>query len=113
VASPNVEREPFTQRTRTTRSSDDQQAITAAVPAPEFTGSVPASTTPIASANRTVIEGWYIRRAYDGAAVLEGKSGVIEVSPGQDIPTLGRIQEISKDGGRWQVITSKGIVVGR
>lgn len=113
VASRNVEREPSTQRTKTTRSPDDQYMITAATPAPEFTGSVPAPAAPIASASRTVIEGWHIRRAYDGAAVLEGKSGVIEVSPGQDVPALGRIQDISKDSGRWQVITSKGIVLGR
>jgi hypothetical protein len=113
VASRNVEREPVAQRTRTTRNSDDQYVITATTQAPEFTGSIPSSATPIVSASRTVIEGWHIRRAYDGAAVLEGKSGVIEVSPGQDIPTLGRILEISKDGARWQVITSKGIVVGR
>lgn len=113
VASRNVEREPSAQRTRATRASDDQYASATATQAPEFTGSVQASAAPIANASRPIIEGWHIRRVYDGVAVLEGKSGVIEISPGQDIPTLGRIQDISNDSGRWQVITSKGIVVGR
>lgn len=107
------EREPFAQRTRTTRASDDHYSIVAAASAPEFTGSVQAPAAPVSNTTRPTIEGWHIRRVYDGAAVLEGKSGIIEVSPGQDIPTLGRIQEISNDGGRWQVITSKGVVVGR
>jgi hypothetical protein len=113
VTSRNVEREPSAQRTRTTRTSDDHYVNSAALPAPEFTGSVQAPVAPIASTARTTIEGWHIRRVYDGAALLEGKAGVVEVSPGQDVPSLGRIQEISNDGGRWQVITSKGIVVGR
>lgn len=113
VVSRNVEREPLAQRTKATRSFDDQHAAAAATPAPEFTGSVSSPAAPAANTTRTIIEGWYIRRVYDGAAVLEGKSGVIEVSPGQDLPMLGRIQEIRNDGGRWQVITSKGIVVGR
>ncbi len=113
VASPNIEREPPAQRTRATRVPDDNYAIASTTPAPEFTGSVQTPSASVATTPRLTIEGWRIRRVYDGAAVLEGKSGVIEVSPGQDVPTLGRIQEISNDGGRWQVITSKGIVVGR
>jgi len=113
VVSRNVEREPLVQRTKTTRPFDDQRAAAATTPAPEFTGSVSSPAAPTANTARTIIEGWYIRRIYDGAALLEGKSGVIEVSPGQDLPTLGRIQEIRNDGGRWQVITSKGVVVGR
>lgn len=113
VASRNIEREPLKQRTRTTRAPDDNYAIAPAALAPEFTGSVQPPIASAATAARTTIEGWYVRRIYDGVAVLEGKSGVIEVSAGQDIPTLGRVQEISNDNGRWQVITSKGVVVGR
>jgi hypothetical protein len=113
VAVRNVEREPSTQRTRATRFSDDSPVISQTAQAPEFTGSVQAAVAPASNAARNTIEGWYVRRAYDGVAVLEGKSGVIEVSPGQDISTIGRIQEIRNDRGRWQVITSKGIIVAR
>jgi hypothetical protein len=52
-----------------------------------------------------------VRRAYDGVAVLEGKTGVIEVVPGQDVPALGRIQEIKNENNRWQVLTSRGVIL--
>lgn len=113
VTARNVEREPPVQRTRATRASDDNSEIASATQAPEFTGSVQAPVASTANTVRTTIDGWHVRRVYDGTAVLEGKSGVIEVSPGQDIPTLGRILKISNEVGRWQVITSKGIVVSR
>ena len=113
VASRHVEREPFVQRTGTTRPTGDIYASAATTAAPEFTGSVQAKAAGIVSTPRVTIEGWNIRRVYDGAAVLEGKAGIIEVSPGQDVPTLGRIQEISNDHGRWQVITSTGVIVGK
>ncbi|UGV28686.1 hypothetical protein E0H22_25400 [Rhodopseudomonas boonkerdii] len=108
-----IEHEPLEQHTRATRNSDENHASEPASPALEVTGSIQLPIASIATTSRAIIDGWHIRRTYDGVAVLEGKFGVIEVSPGQDIPTLGRIQEISNDSGRWQVITSKGIVVGR
>lgn len=113
TSSRSEEREPSAQRTRATRFSESDYTMASTSPAPEFTGSVHAAVAPGATAARTVIDGWHVRRVYDGAAVLEGKTGIIEVSPGQDVPSLGRIQDISNDGGRWKVITSKGIVVGR
>jgi hypothetical protein len=109
----NVEREPLIQRTRATRTAGGSSAGPQAVQTPEHTGSVQASASATTTAARSMIDGWHIRRAYDGMAVLEGTPGIVEVSPGQNIPGLGRIQEIRNDGGRWQVITSKGIVVGR
>jgi hypothetical protein len=113
VAAIKVERAPLVERTRTTRVIDRDPAASQVVTAPEFTGSVQTTTATPANSARDIIEGWHIRRAYDGTAILDGKSGIIEVSPGQDIPTLGRIQEIRNDGGRWHVITSKGMIVGR
>lgn len=113
VAVRQIERDLPAQRMKIARLSDDTNTGQQTTQAPEFTGSVQPSAVAAANASRSVIEGWHIRRAYDGAAVLEGKSGIIEVSPGQDVPALGRIQEIRSENGRWQVITSKGIVVGR
>lgn len=113
VAVRQIERDLPAQRMKTARLSDETNTGQQTTQAPEFTGSVPPSAVAPTNTSRSVIEGWHIRRAYDGAAVLESKSGIIEVSPGQDVPALGRIQEIRSDNGRWQVITSKGIVVGR
>lgn len=112
VATRPIERDFPVQRLNVARLSEEIATASQAVPAPEFTGSVQTSAVRSANASRNVIEGWFIRRAYDGSALLENRSGIIEVSPGQDVPAIGRIQEIKNDGGRWQVITSKGIIVG-
>ena len=38
---------------------------------------------------------------------------MIEVVLGQDVPNLGRIEEIKYENNRWQVLTSKGIILAR
>jgi hypothetical protein len=81
----------------------------AAAPSSEVTGSIPPQPRPPA-ARRETIQGWRVRRAYEGVAILEGQAGVIEVAQGQDVPNLGRIEEIKYENGSWQVLTSKGIV---
>jgi hypothetical protein len=77
----------------------------------DITGTVQPQAQRPASTSREVIPGWHVRRAYDGVAVLEGKTGVIEVVPGQDVPALGRIQEIKNENNRWQVLTSRGVIL--
>jgi hypothetical protein len=59
------------------------------------------------------VPGWTLRRVYDGAALLEGREGVIEVEPGMVVPGLGRIESVKRQDGRWVVATSRGLVVGR
>ena len=54
-----------------------------------------------------------LRRVYDGAALIEGRDGIIEVEPGIVAPGLGRIEGIKRQDGRWVVVTSRGLVVGR
>jgi hypothetical protein len=92
----------------------------AAAPAasPETTGSIqkpaPAAVvlgSPPAPLQHPVVPGWTLRRVYDGAALIEGREGIIEVEPGITIPGLGRIEDIKKQDGRWTVFTSKGIIV--
>ena len=77
----------------------------------DITGTVQPQAQRPANTSREVIPGWHVRRAYDGVAVLEGKTGVIEVVPGQDVPALGRIQEIKNENNRWQVLTSRGVIL--
>ncbi|ABD86689.1 hypothetical protein [Rhodopseudomonas palustris] len=74
----------------------------------EVTGSIqrPRPANPVAE----VITGWRVRRAYDGVALLEGPSGVIEVNLGQDVPNLGRIQDIRTVNGRPEVATTQGVI---
>lgn len=80
----------------------------AAVAAPETTGSVaPAERS---SAPRKVVKGWSVRQAYEGIAILQGPSGVVEAVLGQQVPNLGRIEEIRNENGRLVVETSGGVV---
>ena len=81
----------------------------ASVAAPETTGSV--SPVERNSAPRKVIKGWSVRQAYEGIAILQGPSGVIEAVLGQQVPNLGRIEEIRNESGRLVVETSGGGVV--
>ena len=79
-------------------------------PASEITGTVQRQPRP-ATARREVIAGWRVRRAFEGVAILEGQPGVIEVVLGQEVPNLGRIEEIKYENSHWQVLTSKGIIL--
>ena len=38
------------------------------------------------------------------------KLGMMEVSPGDNVPGLGRIHSIRQQDGRWVVVTSRGII---
>jgi hypothetical protein len=81
----------------------------ASVAAPETTGSV--SPVERSSVPRKVIKGWTVRQAYEGIAILQGPNGVIEAVLGQQVPNLGRIEEIRNENGRLVVETSGGGVV--
>jgi hypothetical protein len=101
--------QPTQQMTSTTQASND---ITGSVGqkgavVPMVLGD-PPSTLKVPT-----VPGWTLRRVYDGAALLEGREGVIEVEPGMVVPGLGRIESVKRQDGRWVVATSRGLVVGR
>ncbi|UPJ57380.1 hypothetical protein [Bradyrhizobium sp. 192] len=85
-----------------------QGAMAASVAAPEFTGSVSPSER--APAPRKVIKGWSVRQAYEGIAILQSPNGVIEAVLGQQVPGLGRIEEIRSENGRPVVEASGGVI---
>jgi hypothetical protein len=58
-----------------------------------------------------VIGGWVLRRARDGAALVEGRYGTIEIEPGDYLPGVGRVEAIRRHDGHWVVVTSKGLIV--
>jgi hypothetical protein len=103
-----------------TKMNESIERRAAAPAAPETTGSIAAAKpaaapvalgAPPAHLQHPVVAGWTLRRVYDGAALIEGREGVIEVEPGIMIPGIGRIDDIKKIDGRWAVLTSKGIIV--
>jgi hypothetical protein len=82
--------------------------VMASVAGPEITGSVSPSER--ASAPRKTIKGWSVRQAYEGIAILQGPNGVIEAVLGQQVPGLGRIEEIRSENGRLVVESSGGVI---
>ncbi|WP_027556664.1 hypothetical protein [Bradyrhizobium sp. Cp5.3] len=80
----------------------------ASLAAPEVTGSVSPSERTLAS--RKPVKGWSVRQAYEGIAILQGPNGVVEAVLGQQVPGLGRIEEIRNENGRLVVEASGGVV---
>ncbi|MBW7973782.1 hypothetical protein [Bradyrhizobium sp. BR 10289] len=84
-----------------------QVATAAAAPAP-------APAAPKTEVGRLpTIEGWRLRNAANGGALIEGRDGLYEVYPGDPIPGIGRVDAIRRQDGRWVVVTSKGLIVSR
>jgi hypothetical protein len=76
----------------------------------DTTGTVPAAPTQKIGM-RAPLAGWSVRDVYRNAALIQGtKLGMMEVSPGDNIPGLGRIHSIRQQDGRWVVVTSRGII---
>ena len=82
--------------------------VMASATAPEFTGS--ASVPERAPAARKAVKGWTVRQAYEGVAILQGPSGVVEAVLGQQVPGLGRIEEIGSENGRLVVLCGAGAI---
>ena len=92
---------------------------TAASSDPVTTGSIPSNPPPQLRAPATrpagqpIVEGWVLRNVYNGAAVIQGRVGLVEVEPGDTIPGLGRVETIRRQDGRWVVVTNRGLVIAR
>jgi hypothetical protein len=116
-----VEKSQSEQRRAAATTTNTTAAVAQRQAAADVTGSVAkpqtqqASQQPDAQAalRQSVVQGWVLRRVYDGAALIEGRDGIIEVEPGEIAPGLGRIEGIKRQDGRWVVVTSRGLVVGR
>ena len=98
--------ERLDQKAATTTATKD---ITGSVP--QRTAGVPAAVPlPPEPAKLAILEGWRVRSVYDGAALIQGRHGLIEVAPGDTLPGGGRIERIARQDGRWVVVTSKGLI---
>jgi hypothetical protein len=76
-------------------------------------GQIPMPAPKPEVARLPTVEGWVLRDAANGSALIEGRQGIFEVYAGDPIPGLGRIDAIRKQDGRWVVVTSRGLIVGR
>jgi TolA-binding protein len=94
--------------TSSTRQAAPSEQPAAAKPAATSTPAAVAPPAPPAQAKR--IENWSIREVVDGMAVLAGPEGLIGVFSGDVVPGVGRVQSISRRGGRWVVATTRGVI---
>jgi len=92
----------------------------AAVAANEATASItpaaviaPADPPKVEVARLPTVEGWVLRGVANGVALIEGRRGIFEVYTGDMVPGAGRVDAIRRQDGRWVVVTSKGLIVGR
>jgi hypothetical protein len=77
-------------------------------PVPErISAPVPIKEIPRVS----IVPGWVVRSVYDGAALIQGRIGMIEVEVGDPLPGGGRVEAIRRQDGRWVVVTSKGLIL--
>jgi hypothetical protein len=75
---------------------------------PAQTGSVPDAKSAVKD---KPVEGWVLREVYGGGALVESRSGrLYEVTPGRNLPTVGRVEAIERRGRIWVVVTAKGII---
>jgi hypothetical protein len=106
---------------RIEKSQTEQRTTAAAASTTEVTGSIAHKQAvpmvlgdPPTTLKPLTVPGWTLRRVYDGAALLEGRDGIIEVEPGIVAPGLGRIEAIRRQqDGRWVVVTARGLIIGR
>jgi hypothetical protein len=80
------------------------------------TGSIPQRAAAPAAAPKdqsqpAIVRGWVLRDVYRGRALVENRSGLYEVAPGATLPGVGRVETITRQNGRWVVVTPKGLIV--
>ena len=100
-------------------------AATPAPPAPQPVApplppmAIPAETTQVAptpprsAKARIPVNGYVLREVRDGVAVLEGHTGLRQVTMGDAIPGAGTVRAIQKRGSEWVVVTSIGVIDGK
>jgi len=112
-----VEKQTVGDSSRAQAQPPEKSAVAKPAPAPHepsapLTGAGgPKSSTAAIETRR--IENWTVKDVADGVAILAGPRGIIEVSSGDVVPGVGRVQSISRRAGRWIVATNKGVISGR
>jgi hypothetical protein len=57
-----------------------------------------------------IVQNYVLREVADGVALIEGPDGLREVWPGRGVPGAGKVVSIERQGGKWVVITSEGLI---
>ncbi len=90
--------------------------------APETTGSIaanqpaaaPAPMPPMASDTKPpdrVLQGWIVQDVRGNRALVASRyGGMFAVAAGGFLPGLGRVETITRQDGRWVVVTARGVI---
>ena len=118
-----VEKAQAEQRKIITAAATPSAPPAPAQAAPETTGSIQQQKSgpavpmvlgePPTTLKPPILQDFVLRRVYDGAALIEGRNGIIEVETGETVPGVGRIEAIKRQDGRWVVVTARGLIVQR
>jgi hypothetical protein len=94
-------------------------AASAALSAPETTGSI-ASSAPVMSAAPAasevkapdrVLQDWVVQDVRGNRALVASRyGGMFAVAAGGFLPGLGRVETIKREDGRWVVVTGRGLI---
>jgi hypothetical protein len=95
------------QDTRQKMSSPPQSG---AVP-PHKNAPMLAPPQPQPPARVSILTDWSIRDARDGYLTVQGHGDVYQVVIDAPLPGIGPVEQIKRQGGRWVVVTPKGIIV--
>ena len=82
---------------------------------PDVTGSI-APAAPAGAkdlARLPIMPGWVLHSVQGGAAIVQSRMGIMEIEVGDPLPGGGRVEAIRRDGGRWVVVTSRGLILAR
>ena len=81
-------------------------------PAPTAVDRAKLSARPVAAPETrpATIKGWTVRNVIGGTAVLEGPNGIRNVTRGDKVRGLGKIEDILRWGNRWIVATERGLI---
>ncbi|RIK97802.1 MAG: hypothetical protein DCC74_06255 [Proteobacteria bacterium] len=93
--------------------AQDKDRKTAAAAA-DVTGSVPKPAAAREPDRPQVVAGWRLNRIVPGGAEVESGGVRYAVYPGDPLPGVGTVAGLKRgEDGRWAVVTSKGLIVGR
>lgn len=87
-----------------------ERRTVAAAAVPETTGSI-GEKVPEPRQKPAILEDWVIRDVYRGRALVENRHhGIFDVGPGNTLPSVGRVETVTRRDGRWVVVTPKGLI---
>jgi hypothetical protein len=114
----NIEAANKTASMRVAKVTETTEAdVTGSISAPQTVAPQPRPEPRIAAVETQapvrppVVQGWTIRAARGGFVYVEGRGEIYQVEPGAPLPGVGIVESVTRQDGRWVVVTPKGIIV--